>query len=100
MLIAFFEIGGLVHQEFVPRGQSVNTELNTAVLHYLCNTLHIYHPEKWYASSWIQNYGNDTVHRSVASSKLLGKQHFIAQHHPYSPDLALCDLLFSYLRKQ
>lgn len=27
ILIVFFDIGGLVHQEFVPRDQSVNAEL-------------------------------------------------------------------------
>ena len=33
MLIAFFDIDGLVHQEFVPRGQTVNKEFYKTILH-------------------------------------------------------------------
>ena len=39
MLIAFFNIDGLVHHEFVPTGQTVNKEFYKTVLPHLCDAV-------------------------------------------------------------
>ena len=47
MLIAFFDIDGLVHHEYVPRGQTVNKEFYKTVLQRLCDAVRRHRPEKW-----------------------------------------------------
>jgi len=46
-LIAFFDIDGLVHHEYVPRGQTVNKEFYKTVLQCLRNVVRRHRPEKW-----------------------------------------------------
>ena len=46
MLIAFFDIDGLVHHEFVPTGQTVNKEFYKTVLQCLRDAVRRHHPEK------------------------------------------------------
>ena len=53
MLIAFFEIDGLVHHEYVPRGQTVNKELYKTVLQRLRDAVHKHRPENWHSGNWI-----------------------------------------------
>ena len=47
MLIVFFNIDGLVHHEYVPRGQTVSKEFYKTVLQCLSNAVCRHCPEKW-----------------------------------------------------
>ena len=47
MLIAFFDIDGLVHHEYVPRGQTVHKEFYKTVLQRLRDAVRRHRPEKW-----------------------------------------------------
>jgi hypothetical protein len=46
MLIAFFDIDGLVHHEYIPRGQTVNKEFYKTFLQQLRDAVHRHRPEK------------------------------------------------------
>ena len=59
MLIAFFDIDGLVHHEYMPRGQTVNKGFYKTVLQRLHDTVHRHRPEKWHSINWILHHGND-----------------------------------------
>ena len=47
MLICFFDIQGIVHREFVPRGQTVNQEFYLGVLKRLRDRVRRTRPELW-----------------------------------------------------
>ena len=51
MLIAFFDNDGLVHDEYVPRGQTVNKEFYKTVLQRLRDAVRRHRPEKWRSGS-------------------------------------------------
>ena len=47
MLIAFFDIDGLVHHEYFRGGQTVNKEFHKTVLQRLRDAVRRHRPEKW-----------------------------------------------------
>ena len=80
VLIAFFDIDGLVRHEFVPTGQTVNKEFYKTVLQRL--------------------HDNAPAHRAVTTNEFLAKHNIpLLSQPPYSPDLAPCDFLFPQLKK-
>jgi len=101
MLIAFFDIDGLVHQQYVPTGQTVNKEFYRTVLQCLRNTVRKYRPEKWRSGNWILHHDNAPAHRGITTNEFLAKHNILSlPHPPYSPDLAPCDFfLFPQLKK-
>jgi len=46
MLIAFFDIDGLVHHEYVPRGQTENKDFYKTVLQHFRDAVRRHRPEK------------------------------------------------------
>ena len=95
MLIAFFDIDGLVHHEYVPRGQTVNKEFYRTVLQHLRNAVRRHCPEKWHAGNWILHHDNAPAHSAVTTNEFLAKHNILSlPHPPYSPDLAPCDFFF------
>ena len=98
MLIAFFDIDGLVHHEYVPRGQMVNKDFYKRVLQRLCDAVCRHHPEKWRSGIWILHHDNAPAHRAVITNEFLAKYDIpLLPHPPYSPDLAPCDFLLIQL---
>ena len=92
MLIAFFNIDGLVHHEYVPRGQTVNKEFYKTVLQRLHDAVHRHRPEKWRSGNWILHHDNAPAHRADTTNEFLVKHNIPSlPHPPYSPDLAPCD---------
>ena len=71
MLIAFFDIDGLIHHEYIPRGQTVNKALYKTVLQCLRNAGHRHRPEKWRSSNWILHCDNAPAHRAVTTNEFL-----------------------------
>ena len=100
MLIAFFDVDGLVHHEFIPTGQTVNKEFYKTVLQCLCDAVRRHCPEKWRSNNWILHHDNAPAHRAVTTNEFLAKHNIpLLPQPPYSPDLALCDFfLFPQLK--
>ena len=101
MLIAFFDIDGLVHHEYIPREHTLNKECYKTVLQCLCDAVHRHRPEKWRSGIWILHHDNAPARRAVTTNEFLAKHNIPSlPHPPYSPGLALCDFfLFPQLMK-
>ena len=96
MLIAFFDVDGLVHHEYVPRGQTVNKEFYKRILQSLREAVRRRRPENWRSSNCILHHENAPAHRAVTTNEFLAKHNIPSlQHPPYSPDLAPYDIFFS-----
>ena len=92
ILIAFFDIDGLVHHEYVPRGQTVNKEFYETFLQCLRDAVHRHRPGKWRSGNWILHLDNAPAHRTVTTKECLVKHNIPSlPQPPYSPDLAPCD---------
>ena len=100
MLLVFFDIGGLVHHEFIPTGQTVNKEYYLDVLNCLRKKIRQNRPEMWKNNSWILHDDNAQSHRAEMVTEFKAKTATTTMDQPpYSPDLATCDFfLFPKLK--
>ena len=99
MLIAFFDIDGVVHHDFVPPGQTVNCQFYVQVLQRLRHAVRRKRREKW-QREWFLYHDNAPSHASLVVQEFLAEKSipFITQP-PYSPDLVPSDFwLFSILK--
>lgn len=92
MLIIFFDSHGIVHQEFVPQGQTVNKVFYCEVLRRLREKMRKKRQNLWRAGDWILHDDNAPCHRALVVREFLA-QHKMSTlpHPPYSPDLAPAD---------
>jgi transposase len=92
MLICFFDIEGIVHQEFVPAGQTVNGKFYFDVLRRLRENIRRKRPDKWRNNSWVLHHDNAPAHASLVVRQFVASTNTkVIPHPPYSPDLAHCD---------
>jgi len=93
LLVMFFDWKGIVHHEFVPRGQMVNKQLYQEDLVRLRDAMHRKRPELWENQTWMLHHDNALAHVLLLICSYLAKhQTFVVPHPPYSPDLAPADL--------
>jgi len=99
-LVVFFDWKGIVHHEFVPRGQMVNKQLYWEVLACLRDAVCRKRPELWENQTWMLHHDNAQAHKSFLIRSYVAKhQTFVVPHTPYSPDLAPADFfLFPKLK--
>jgi len=102
MLIVFFDIRGMVHHEFVPKGQIVNAEFYCNVLRRLREDIRRKWPELRCAGNWLLHDDNAPPHRALVTREFLAHNSIITlPHPPYSPVLAPCDFfLFPKMKLQ
>jgi transposase len=102
MLIAFFDIRGMLHLEFAPKGRTMNAEFYCSVLRPLREDIQRKRPELWHAGNWMLHDDNAPSHRAVIMREFLAHNSIITlPHPPYSPDLAPCDfILFPKMKLQ
>jgi hypothetical protein len=96
-LIAFFDVEGLVHQEFLPQCQTMNQTVHITVLQRLRDAFRRKRPHKWSSGTWLLHYDNAPC---LSVREFLAKYSIpLVPHPPYSPDLAPCDFfLFPRLK--
>jgi len=102
MLIAFFDVRGFVHREFVPPGQTVNQEFHLEVLKWLTENVWRERPELWRSSDWFLHHDNAPTHTALSVTRYLAPlgRTIVRCHPPYSLDLAPCDFfLFPTMKK-
>ena len=85
MLIAFSDIDGFVHHEYVPRGQTANKEFYKTVLQRLRDAVRRQRPEKWRSGNWILHHDNAPAHRVVTTNEFLLKHNIPSLPHPLLP---------------
>jgi len=92
MLIAFFDSNGLIHQDFVPQGQTVNAEFYEGVLKRLLQRIPRVRPELYRSRRWKLLHDNARPHTANRVVDFLAKhQVVVIDHPPYSPDVSPAD---------
>jgi len=69
-MLVFFDIRGIVHHEFVPEGQTVNTEFCCSVLRRLREDIRQKQPELWCAGNWLLRDDNPPSHRALVTREV------------------------------
>jgi len=72
MLICFFDSQGVVHEEFMPQGQTVNKQYYCEVLERLRKRVHRVWPEM--ADTWMMHHDNAPCHNAISMNKFLTKK--------------------------
>jgi hypothetical protein len=65
LLIAFFDSNGIIHKEFVPAGQTVNSELYEQVLKWLLPCTPLVWPELQRTGQWMLLHNNAPAHCAI-----------------------------------
>ena len=86
---SFFYWKGVVHYEFVPRGEAVNKEFYLNVLKRLREAVRRKRAEAWTNNTWMLHHDSAPGHASLLIREFLTKhQTTVVPQPPYSPDLA------------
>ena len=92
MIITFFAVKGIVHEEFVLTGQTVNSGFYSEVLRRLRENVRRRYPKLWREPTWLLHHDNAPSHTSVLTQQFLAKNKMtVIPHASYSPDLAPFD---------
>ncbi len=106
MLILFYDQRGVVHLEFLPQGETVDTDFYLEVLRRLKENVRCRRPELWAripgsdTRRMLLYHDNASCHTANRTIALLGESDIdMVPHPPYSPDLAPCDFwAFPYMK--
>ena len=95
MIIVFFYVRGIVHQEFVSPGQTLNQHFYLDVLRRLREDVWRKRSELWQSGDWFLHHDNAPAHTALCVNRYLGSQGWIiVPNPPYSSDLAPCDFFY------
>jgi len=87
--IAFFDSDGIIHKEFIPAGETVNSAFYEEVLKRLLRRIHRVRPELHRTGQWILLHDNAPAHCAIRVHQFLAQHGVpVLDHPPYSPDLA------------
>ena len=101
MLIAFFDVRGIVHTGLLPQGQTVNQHVYKDVLRRLIRSVRDKRRELWVNDSWLLHHDNAPAHNALSVRQFLAEKNIpVLEQPPYSPDLAPCDFFFFPKLKQ
>jgi hypothetical protein len=92
MLLVSFDWQGIIHHEFVPRGQTVNKEFYIALPKRLREAVRRKRSQLWTNQIWVLYHENTPAHSSFLVRNFLAKNETTVVPQPsYSPDLAPAD---------
>ena len=99
-LIAFFDVRGFVHCEFLPQGQTINQHVYKEILRRLLRSVREKRQELWEDNSWVLHHDNAPAHTAPSIREFLAQKNIaVLEQPPYSPDPAPCDFfLFPKLK--
>ena len=101
MLIAFFDVHGIVYAEFLPQGQTIHQHVYKNILRRLMRSVREKRRELWETRSWLLHHDNAPAHNALGIREFLAENNIAVLKKPlYSPDLAPCDFfVFPKLKK-
>ncbi len=98
MLILFYDSKGVIHMEFLPQGETVDTDFYLEVLKRLKESVRRKRPELWLRPPgseyrrMLLHHDNASCHMATRTLALIGESDILmVSHPPYSPDLVPCD---------
>jgi hypothetical protein len=92
MLIIFFGKLGVIHKEFVPEGQTVNTAFYIEVIGRLLKRISRVRPQFRAQGSWVLLHDNAPSHSALVVEAFLPKHGVVEISHPPYSHLAPGDL--------
>ena len=96
MLIAFFDVRGIVHKEFLPQGQTINQHIYKDILRRFMESVREKRQELWDEKSWVLHHVNAPSHTALSIREFLAKNNIAVMDQPsYSPDPSPCDFFVS-----
>jgi len=82
MLICFFDQKGIVHKEFVPPRQTVNTAFYVEVLKRLQENARRKLPDQWWNNTWLLHHDNAPAHAALLTRLFLTDNNMTVVPHP------------------
>ena len=73
ILIAFFDVYGIVHAEFLPQGQTINQHVYKNILRRVMRSVREKRRELWKTRSWLLHLDNDPAHNALGNREFLAK---------------------------
>ena len=73
MLIAFFDVQGIVHAEFLPQGQTINQHVYKNILRRLMRSVREKRRELWETKPWLLHHDNVPAHNALGIREFLAK---------------------------
>lgn len=94
MVLSFFDIQGLVYQNYVPLGTTVNSAYFIGALRSFLKALRMRRPQL-VERGWFFHMDNAPCHTSATTKEFLVTKYIrTISHPPYSPNLAPADFFF------
>jgi len=92
MLVIFFDWQGVIHNEFVPEGETINAVYYKGVMERLLNRIRRVRPGMCESGDWFLLHDNAPSHNATIIKQFLAQQKVTVLDHPsYSPDLVPAD---------
>ena len=66
-MLVFFDIWGILHHEFAPKGHTMNAQFYCSVLRRLREDIRRKRPELWRAGNWLLHDDNAPCHRALVT---------------------------------
>ena len=100
LLFTFFDSKGIIHKEFFPAGQTINSAFHQAGLNRLVQRIRRVRPELHRTVKWMLLHDKVPAHSAIRVRQFLAqKMVAVLDHLSYSPDLATADFfLFPRLK--
>ena len=73
ILIAFFDVYGIVHAEFLPQGQTINQHVYKNILRRVMRSVREKRRELWKTRSWLLYHDNAPAHNALGNREFLAK---------------------------
>jgi hypothetical protein len=96
MLTAFFDVKGVIHHEFVPEKQTVNSKFYKVMINRLIARVRHVRPEFQGSGSWYLLHNNAPAHSLGTVSEFLAKQGVPVLSHPLYSRFSVSCLLFIF----
>ena len=65
MMVAFFDVHGIVHAEFLPQGQTIDQHVYKNILRRLMRSVREKRRELWETRSWLLHHDNAPAHNAL-----------------------------------
>ncbi len=104
MVVVFWDATGIVHREFVPQGETMDSPMYQQILRNLRESVRRKRPALWMnrrTQFWLQHDGAGPHHAQIVIDFCRDNNIQLVPHPSYSPDMAPSDFfLFARLKRQ